>query len=258
MTKARDIASAIPAPSTVSSVELGYLDGVTSAIQTQIDAKIGSASAINPTIVDAKGDIIAATAADTVARLAVGANGTVLTAASGQATGLQWATPSAGGMTSIASGSLSGASVVLSGIPATYNQIFLELKNCHPTANGYSVQVTVTGQTSGYVGVKLINSNGTISTGAQPTAEITGFILEAIKNDANEYAYGSVLCTNYADTTAKKFFQVQGTVKQYTNTFLRGWAVSELNYPTSAISSLTIETSGTTFAGGTYVLWGIK
>ena len=39
MTKARDIASAIPAPSTVSSTELGYLDGVTSAIQTQINAK---------------------------------------------------------------------------------------------------------------------------------------------------------------------------------------------------------------------------
>ena len=37
MTKARDIASAAPAPSTVSATELGYLDGVTSAIQTQID-----------------------------------------------------------------------------------------------------------------------------------------------------------------------------------------------------------------------------
>jgi hypothetical protein len=93
MTKARDIASAIPAPSTVSSAELGYLDGVTSAIQTQIDSKIGSASAINPTIVDAKGDIIAATAADTVARLAIGANGTTLVADSSEATGLKWATP---------------------------------------------------------------------------------------------------------------------------------------------------------------------
>jgi hypothetical protein len=74
----------------VSTTELGYLDGVTSAIQTQIDSKIGSASAINPTIVDAKGDIIAATAADTVARLAVGANDTVLTADSTAATGLKW------------------------------------------------------------------------------------------------------------------------------------------------------------------------
>lgn len=45
MTKARDIASASPAPSTVSTTELGYLDGVTSAIQTQIDSKASTSSA---------------------------------------------------------------------------------------------------------------------------------------------------------------------------------------------------------------------
>jgi hypothetical protein len=45
---------------------------------------------IQPTIVDAKGDIIAASAADTPARLAVGANDTVLTADSAEATGLKW------------------------------------------------------------------------------------------------------------------------------------------------------------------------
>ena len=91
MTKARDLANAGTALTSVSATELGYLDGVTSAIQTQIDSKIGSASAINPTIVDAKGDIIAATAADTVARLAVGSNDQVLTADSSTATGLKWA-----------------------------------------------------------------------------------------------------------------------------------------------------------------------
>jgi len=48
---------------------------------------------IQPTIVDAKGDIIAATAADTVARLAVGSNDQVLTADSTATTGLKWATP---------------------------------------------------------------------------------------------------------------------------------------------------------------------
>ena len=45
MTKARDIASAAPAPSTVSATELGYLDGVTSAIQTQIGTKQDSSTA---------------------------------------------------------------------------------------------------------------------------------------------------------------------------------------------------------------------
>ena len=52
---------------------------------------------IQPTIVDAQGDIIAATAADTPARLAVGANDTVLTADSSTATGLKWAAAAGGG-----------------------------------------------------------------------------------------------------------------------------------------------------------------
>jgi hypothetical protein len=45
MSKARDLASATPAPSTISSTELGYLDGVTSAIQTQVDAKLATTTA---------------------------------------------------------------------------------------------------------------------------------------------------------------------------------------------------------------------
>ena len=37
MTKARDLANAASALSAVSATELGYIDGVTSAIQTQIN-----------------------------------------------------------------------------------------------------------------------------------------------------------------------------------------------------------------------------
>lgn len=51
------------------------------------------------TIVDAKGDIVAATAADALARLVVGANDTVLTADSTAATGLKWAAAGGGGPT---------------------------------------------------------------------------------------------------------------------------------------------------------------
>jgi len=52
---------------------------------------VTDATGIPATILDAKGDIIAATAADTASRLAVGTNGQVLTADSTAATGLKWA-----------------------------------------------------------------------------------------------------------------------------------------------------------------------
>jgi hypothetical protein len=53
-------------------------------------------NAIQNAIVDAKGDLIAASAADTPARLAVGTNGQVLTADSTEATGLKWTTVASG------------------------------------------------------------------------------------------------------------------------------------------------------------------
>jgi len=72
MTKARDIASAAPAPSTVSATELGYVDGVTSAIQTQLDAKTAKAT------LTTTGDIYYASAANTPARLGIGSTDQVL------------------------------------------------------------------------------------------------------------------------------------------------------------------------------------
>jgi hypothetical protein len=70
-------------------------------------------AAIAKAIVDAKGDLIGATAADTPARLAVGTNGQVLTADSTAATGLAWATPAAT--------SFSGASVYKTGSNQSIN-----------------------------------------------------------------------------------------------------------------------------------------
>jgi len=58
-------------------------------------------NAIQNAIVDAKGDLIAASAADTPARLAVGTNGQVLTADSTAATGLKWSSPAASGFVGV-------------------------------------------------------------------------------------------------------------------------------------------------------------
>lgn len=70
-------------------------------------------TAVDPLVIlDAKGDLISATAADTPARLAVGANNTVLTADSSTSTGLKWAAPSSGALTLITRNSFSNVSSV--------------------------------------------------------------------------------------------------------------------------------------------------
>lgn len=70
------------------------------------------ANAIQNTIVDAKGDLITATGADTPARLGVGTNGQFLTADSAEATGLKWTTLSGGDVIRITSQTFSGVSSV--------------------------------------------------------------------------------------------------------------------------------------------------
>jgi len=61
-----------------------------------------TANTIASTLVDAKGDLIVATAADTVARLPVGAtNGHVLTVDSAEAGGMKWAAAAGGGVTAV-------------------------------------------------------------------------------------------------------------------------------------------------------------
>jgi hypothetical protein len=61
-------------------------------------ATLGSTETLPVTIIDAKGDLIAGTAADTAARLAVGGtNGHVLTVDSAESTGMKWAAAGGGG-----------------------------------------------------------------------------------------------------------------------------------------------------------------
>ena len=67
---------------------------------------ITQATAVNPTIIDAKGDIITATAADTPARLAVGNNGETLVANSAASTGLSYQGNQAAGKNFVINGGL--------------------------------------------------------------------------------------------------------------------------------------------------------
>jgi hypothetical protein len=77
---------------TATATEVNYVAGVTSSVQTQINTL--STNKTDKSTLTTKGDIYAASAASTPARLAVGSNGQVLTADSAQTTGIKWATPS--------------------------------------------------------------------------------------------------------------------------------------------------------------------
>jgi hypothetical protein len=84
----------------VASGATGDIEGVTAGVGISGGGTSGTVTITNSmaTAIDAKGDLIVGTGADTFSRLAVGGtNGHILTVDSGEATGVKWAAPAGGG-----------------------------------------------------------------------------------------------------------------------------------------------------------------
>ena len=77
------------------------LDGIEASADVTDATNVNAAGAVMEADVDAKGDILAGTADNTVSRLAVGTNTHVLTADSSTTTGLAWSAPSVGTITAL-------------------------------------------------------------------------------------------------------------------------------------------------------------
>jgi hypothetical protein len=96
------VAAGVPSWATPTT---GDIEGVTAGTGISGGGTSGTVTITNSmaTAIDAKGDLVVGTGADTFARLAVGTNTYILTADSAEATGLKWAAP-AGGVTFVGCG----------------------------------------------------------------------------------------------------------------------------------------------------------
>jgi len=189
-------------------------------------------------------------------RLGIGTTGQVLTVASGVPS---WSTISAGGMTSIASGSLpTGAtSVTLSSIVGTYTDLKLYIRGAYMSPTPYRLAIRVNGDTgSNYRGViARSNSSSTDNNAAATTTQFLPFY----QNDMGSTAAQTQLVMtfhDYANTDA--FHSMSAVGYNTTNDFtaLDGFT----HKSATAITSITILSEGlaANFSGGTYQLFGVK
>jgi len=226
------------------------------SLGTAIDTTVfnNASAGIAKTIVDAKGDIIAATAADTVSRLAVGANDTVLTADSTAATGLKWATPAAGGMTLLSTTTLTGASVTIGSIPATYRDLQLVIRNYKPATDGSQLWGRFNSDTNTrYRTVQSAPSSTNL------TFNITRFDFTEAADNSVDTGLMIMDIYDYANTATWKIAQSRSvTVNETTTTSLNYTSYLTFYNQTAAISDIVILTSSGNLTSGTAYLYGVK
>jgi hypothetical protein len=212
------------------------------------------ASGIPATIFDAKGDLIAASAADTAARLAVGTNGQYLQADSTTATGLKWATISAGGYTELATGSLSGTTTTISSLSGSYRNLFIRLEDIVTSANG-NVFLRFNSDTGTNYRYADVNSRtGTVSSSGTGDSGLT-FIVTL--NSTGTDAAAAITVYNYANTVSYKNVEYTSIgLCPISSPVLTSRTGGGAWVSTSAINAVSIIAESTNTLTGTYYIYG--
>ena len=238
----------------------GDIEGVTAGTGISGGGTSGTVTITNSmaTAIDAKGDLVVGTGADTFSRLAVGTNGYTLVANSSTATGLEWQAPaSGGGMTSIASGSTtSGQALNLGSISGAYEDLRLVFRKMRFSGNAALDMypngsfATNKGYTATYNTAGSVSSSGSTASNRWPVTA----------GQANSSADMVLVLDiyDYANTTAQK--QARYSVFYMDNSSVLNQifynAVFKVN---DAITSIYFDISnGPSFDSGTYELFGVK
>jgi hypothetical protein len=241
----------------VASGATGDIEGVTAGVGISGGGTSGTVTVTNSmaTAIDAKGDLVPGTGADTFARLAVGANGTVLTADSAEATGLKWAS---GGSTpnyqliNTGGTALTGASTItVSGISGKNNlmieivgasavnaQAYINIRFNSDSTNAYDYAFTgVTSGSSPFADSLITDSIYLGRCGLSATDVLSGYM----------HVFG-------ANAAGVKPFNSIGAGKA--GTTREAWNSNGRYDGTSAITSVSVLSDQGNFDAGTIYVYG--
>jgi len=236
----------------------GDITGVTAGTGISGGGTSGTVTVTNSmaTAIDAKGDLVPGTGADTFSRLAVGANGTVLTADSAEATGLKWATPAGGaGLTLIKSqtiGSAVSSVTVTDAFSSTYDNYLITL-NGGTASNDTNLRLTLGSTSAGYYGIGYYMFYGTATVSAISDANL-GFYTIGIGNTNTLQAE----CTLQNPNLAKRTVFVSNAVGASSTHNILNLSGFLDNNTTYTAFTLTSSNGAASLTGGTIRVYGYQ
>ena len=218
------------------------------------------ATMVPKTIIDAKGDLIAGTGADTASRLAVGANDTILTADSTTATGLKWAAAaSGGGLTLLQSLGLSGASVTSSTFTATnYKNYYVVLSDIYLAAPNSDFQLRLNGDSGGnYCRSNVLIAAGVVSGGISTNGTSYQIGTLGALSGAGQRGYGVIEIARINDTS-EVFISSQLYSTLSAGADIRLSQSAGIYNNSAAITSMTFLAPTNNLAAGTAYIYGVN
>jgi len=230
-----------------------------SSVDTTVFAN--ASAAINKTIIDAKGDLISATAADTPVRLAVGTNGQVLSADSTTATGLNWVS-APGSMTLLDTKVLNNTvtNYTFTSIAGTYKKLVIVGVGLQSASTGndyFKIQLNSDTGNNYIYGIHSKQNSTFYAEGSNTTNSIRSGFHFAQNADSTRYSgIVTIEIPEYAGSDYKQMTGVWGSGSggvTWTGMFSGGWN------NTSAITSIKLESGdAVNLKAGTIRLYGVS
>jgi len=205
------------------------------------------------TAITTAGDLIKGTGSGTFDRLGIGSTGQVLTVSGGAPV---WSTPaSGGGWTSLASGSVAGASLDLTSISGSYKNLRLVIRNLRVDTATEPAMIVNSDGGSNYSILKLTGTGSTVTNTATNSATNVPFSHNNVK--ANSTMTVIYDFPDYANTTSNKIFTSNAYYVTSASSDNYQTIVQATWRNTNAITGLQLGAYGIAdFNAGTYILYG--